>query len=163
MALRQLLRHARQPRQQHLQALLSRAGARLSSSSSSSSGGGPSEYSNAAAHRDLQKQRPLNPHLTHTASASANALPTVGADRAPPELLSAVDAVDAVPENTERLTGGTQGHASPKGDPQALPKADLDVGEMEGAAFKVEPLRRTGEGDGTMRARLLCSFDNCFP
>ncbi|KAI1485209.1 Flavinator of succinate dehydrogenase-domain-containing protein [Biscogniauxia mediterranea] len=31
---------------------------------------------------------------------------------------------------------------------------DLDVGELEGASFRVEPLRRVGEDDSTMRARL---------
>ncbi len=33
---------------------------------------------------------------------------------------------------------------------------ELGVGEMEGAKFKIEPLRRTGEDDATTRARLLC-------
>lgn len=51
---------------------------------------------------------------------------------------------DATAENTERMTGGTQ------------TQNDLDVGEIEGGKFKVEPLRRSGEDDGTMRARLLC-------
>jgi hypothetical protein len=32
----------------------------------------------------------------------------------------------------------------------------MGVGEMEGAKFKIEPLRRTGEDANTMRARLLC-------
>ncbi|KAK4104320.1 DUF339-domain-containing protein [Parathielavia hyrcaniae] len=32
---------------------------------------------------------------------------------------------------------------------------DLDVGELQGASFKVEPLRRVGEDPATMRARLL--------
>ena len=58
---------------------------------------------------------------------------------------------DAVPENTERMTGGTQ-----KGAPEGGKNADLEVGEIEGGTFKVEPLRRTGEDANTMRARLLC-------
>lgn len=33
---------------------------------------------------------------------------------------------------------------------------DLDVGELQGAKFKIEPLRRVGEDPETMRARLLC-------
>jgi hypothetical protein len=33
---------------------------------------------------------------------------------------------------------------------------DLEVGELQGAKFKIEPLRRTGEDVQTMRARLLC-------
>ncbi|KAH9900284.1 DUF339-domain-containing protein [Xylariomycetidae sp. FL2044] len=32
---------------------------------------------------------------------------------------------------------------------------DLNVGEIEGASFRVEPLRRVGEDEGTMRARLV--------
>jgi hypothetical protein len=32
----------------------------------------------------------------------------------------------------------------------------LEVGEMEGITFKVEPLKRAGEDTTTMRARLLC-------
>ena len=35
-------------------------------------------------------------------------------------------------------------------------KPELDVGEMEGISFKVEPLRRSGEDPSTMKARLLC-------
>ncbi|WEW60877.1 vesicle coat component [Emydomyces testavorans] len=34
-------------------------------------------------------------------------------------------------------------------------KPDLELGEMEGITFKVEPLRRKGENVTTMRARLL--------
>lgn len=82
-------------------------------------------------------------------------MPSVGADKAPPEFLSFVDAEanpkDAIPENTERMTGGTQ-----NGSPETDPNAELGVGEMEGAKFKVEPLRRTGEDANTIRARLLC-------
>lgn len=33
---------------------------------------------------------------------------------------------------------------------------ELGVGELEGASFKVEPLRRHGEDAETMRARLTC-------
>lgn len=32
----------------------------------------------------------------------------------------------------------------------------MGVGELEGASFKIEPLRRTGEDAETMRARLTC-------
>lgn len=86
-----------------------------------------------------------------------NDVPSVGADKAPPELISSVDPEyapkDDVPQNTEKMTGGTQ-----TGDPNNVSKAGLGVGEMEGATFKVEPLRRTGEDSTTMRARLLCPF-----
>ena len=96
--------------------------------------------------------------MTNTNSTIANEMPSVGADKAPPELLTSVDPnftpKDSVPENTERMTGGTQ-----KGGPESGANAELDVGEMEGAKFKVEPLRRTGEDGNTMRARLLCPFN----
>ncbi|KAG7288603.1 hypothetical protein NEMBOFW57_004957 [Staphylotrichum longicolle] len=35
------------------------------------------------------------------------------------------------------------------------PPRDLEVGELQGASFKIEPLRRVGEDPATMRARLL--------
>lgn len=35
---------------------------------------------------------------------------------------------------------------------------EMGVGELEGAQFKIEPLRRTGEDPETMRARLTCMF-----
>ena len=38
------------------------------------------------------------------------------------------------------------------------PQKDLEVGELQGAKFKIEPLRRVGEDVGTKRARLLCTF-----
>jgi len=81
-------------------------------------------------------------------------MPSVGADKPPPEMISAVDPnyvpTDSHPENTERMTGGTQ-----PGDPDKVSHSDYAVGEMEGISFKVEPLRRTGEDLPTMRARLL--------
>ncbi|KAH7400015.1 Flavinator of succinate dehydrogenase-domain-containing protein [Cadophora sp. MPI-SDFR-AT-0126] len=105
-------------------------------------------------HRKIQSSKPLNPHITNTNSTIANEMPSVGAQKAPPELISSItpDFVpkDSVPENTERMTGGTQ-----KGEPESGVNAEMGVGEMEGAKFKVEPLRRTGEDANTMRARLL--------
>ncbi|KAL2017994.1 hypothetical protein VTK56DRAFT_1374 [Thermocarpiscus australiensis] len=38
---------------------------------------------------------------------------------------------------------------------QQQPPRDLEVGELQGAKFKIEPLRRVGEDPATMRARLL--------
>jgi hypothetical protein len=119
-------------------------------------------------HRKIQTEKPLNPHMTNTNSTVANEMPSVGAQKPPPELITSVDGdftpKDSVPENTERMTGGTQ-----KGEPETGENADMkvgetgsrgtdemSVGEMEGAKFKVEPLRRTGEDANTMRARLLC-------
>ena len=41
--------------------------------------------------------------------------------------------------------------------PEAAP-SEMSVGELQGAKFRVEPLRRTGEDDNTKRARLVCKF-----
>ena len=117
----------------------------------------PHGNENAKEWEEAQKSKPTNPHMTNTNSTIANEMPSVGADKAPPELITSVDPEytpkDSVPENTERMTGGTQ-----KGGPESGANAELDVGEMEGAKFKVEPKRRTGEDANTMHARLLCPF-----
>jgi len=90
--------------------------------------------------------------MTSTNSTITNDMPKVGADHAPPDLLTSVDPnfvpKDDTPENTKRMTGETQEAKPDKGS-----GAELGVGEMEGAKFKVEPLRRTGEDASTMRAR----------
>lgn len=113
-------------------------------------------------YRKYQIERPLNPHLTNTTSTIANEMPSIGNDAAPPELITNADAKftpkDSVPENTERMTGGTQGS---KDQDVSGANSELGVGEMEGAKFKVEPIRRTGEDANTMRARLLCPFIHC--
>lgn len=126
-------------------------------------------HPNVEEFRKTQTERPLNPHLTNTTSANYDsqekAVPKIGEDRPPPEFLSKVDPEytpkDRNPENTERMTGGTQ-----PGDPDKVSQdssslkqeGEYGVGEMEGAQFKIEPLRRTGEDSATMRARLLCSY-----
>lgn len=105
-------------------------------------------------YRKFMMERPLNPHMTNTNSTIANEMPAVGADSTPPELLTSLgDFVpkDSVPENTERMTGGTQ-------TLEAGVNKDLDVGEIEGSEFKTEPKKRDGEDSGTIRARLLCPF-----
>jgi hypothetical protein len=117
--------------------------------------GNAKENETAADHRKIQSEKPLNPHMTNTTSTIANEMPSVGANKAPPELITSVDGYfvpkDSMPENTERMTGGTQGA------PKDGPNAEMAVGEMQGAKFKIEPLRRTGEDPNTTRARLLCS------
>lgn len=109
----------------------------------------------APEYRRIMKEKPLNPHMTNTNSTIANEMPSIGKDKAPPELISSVDGnfkpKDSVPENTDRMTGGTQ-----EGAPKKGANSDLNVGEIEGGAFRVEPLRRTGEDANTIRARLLC-------
>lgn len=105
--------------------------------------------------RKKQAEKPLNPYLTNTTSTIANEMPSVGKQASPPEMLSSADSnfvpKDVVPENTERITGGRQSGGDAGGS-----NKELGVGELEGAKFKVEPLRRTGEDVSTMRARLLC-------
>ena len=49
---------------------------------------------------------------------------------------------------------------SSKPDPSTIPNHELDVGELQGAKFKIEPLRRVGEDPSVMRARLLCQFSS---
>jgi hypothetical protein len=109
----------------------------------------------AEQYRKFQMEKPLNPHMTNTNSTIANEMPAVGKDNAPPELLTTTGdkftPKDSVPENTERMTGGSQ-----SGKPEEGENAELDVGEITGGTFKVEPLRRTGEDANTMRARLIC-------
>jgi len=112
-------------------------------------------HPNTDGYREDQKKKPENPHMTNTNSTFHNEMPKIGEDKAPPEFISSVEPeyvpTDKRPENTERMTGGTQ-----SGDPSKVSLSDdLAVGEMEGATFKVEPLRRTGEDTATMRARLL--------
>lgn len=113
------------------------------------------QHENAPSWRETQKDKPVAPHLSHTTSTIANDLPSVGADKAPPELLTAADPdfvlADSVSENTEQKTNG-----APNDTAADEPSKDLGVGEMEGAKFKVEPLKRTGEDGNTLRARLLC-------
>ena len=114
-------------------------------------------HSNAEEHRKHQKEKPDNPHLTNTSSTITNDIPSVGADKAPPDLISSTDPnytpKDNIPEKTEKLTGGTQ-----DGNPDKVSSSEYGVGEMEGISFRVEPLKRTGEDVTTMRARLLCPF-----
>ncbi|KZM20007.1 mitochondrial electron transport, succinate to ubiquinone [Ascochyta rabiei] len=107
-------------------------------------------------YRKFQMEKNLNPHMTNTTSTIANEMPSVGKDAPPPELITSVDGnftpKDSVPENTQRMTGGTQ---SSEGQEVSGKNSELGVGELEGAKFKVEPIRRTGEDANTMRARLL--------
>lgn len=127
-------------------------------------------HDTAEAHRKFQTEKPLNPHFTNTNSTIHNEMPSLGADAPPPEMISSAEPgftpKDAVPENTERMTGGTQGSKSEDAsgaNKKLKGTKELGVGELEGATFKVEPLRRTGEDEATMRARLLCPFPTLSP
>ncbi|KAK4927176.1 Succinate dehydrogenase assembly factor 2 mitochondrial [Elasticomyces elasticus] len=125
-------------------------------------------HSNVEEFREATKNQPLTPHMTNTTSANnnENAAPKIGFDKPPPEFLTAVDAdyapKDRNPENLDRMTGGTQpqkeggAQGTGPGNPNvSQAKSEYGVGETEGAEFKIEPLRRTGEDISTMRARLL--------
>src|ERR1700761_1996330 len=91
-------------------------------------------HENAEEHREFQKSKPDNPHITRTTSTFRNEMPSVGEDKPPPDLISSVDPEfvpkDKHPENTERMTGGTQ-----SGNPDNVSTSDLGVGEMQGASF----------------------------
>ncbi|KAI9747252.1 MAG: succinate dehydrogenase assembly factor 2 [Lichina confinis] len=91
----------------------------------------------------MQKSRELNPKLDIKTSAVMDNVPKVGVENAPPELLSSV--TDS-PQSTDSASANAAEETDQK---------ELGVGELEGAKFKVEPLRRTGEDVKTMRARLL--------
>ena len=113
------------------------------------------ERANDTAHkyRKFMMDKPLNPHMTNTSSTIANEFPSLGQDKPPAEMLTSIDPnyvpKDSVPKNTEKMTGGTQ-----PGGPDKGPNAELSVGEMEGSNVKVEPNRRAGENEDTLRARL---------
>lgn len=51
---------------------------------------------------------------------------------------------------------------TPPMEPQKQRPHEMAVGEFEGAGFTIEPLRRVGEDDKTMRARLVCTSFYCF-
>jgi hypothetical protein len=122
--------------------------------------GNAQPHEGTAEYRKMQTEKPLNPHMTNTNSTITNEMPSVGAKQVPPEFISSVDPdfvpTDSVPENTERMTGGTQKGVPEKG-PSMMLDGEMAVGEMEGGKFRIEPLRRTGEDANTTRARLLCS------
>ena len=115
-------------------------------------------HPNAEEHRKYQTSKSDNPQMTNTSSTFHNKMPSVGEDKPPPDMITSVDPdyvpTDKHPENTERMTGGTQ-----SGDSENVSaSSDLGVGEMEDSTLKIQPLRRTGEDANTMRARLLCPY-----
>ncbi|KAL4771521.1 WD40-repeat-containing domain protein [Aspergillus nidulans var. acristatus] len=102
-------------------------------------------------HRVNQTDKPPNPAVLSTTSTLTKDFPKAGEKNPPPDLLNSADPnykpVDTYPGKVEHYTGGRQQHGAQK--------PELEVGEMEGITFKVEPLRRVGEDISTMRARLL--------
>jgi hypothetical protein len=104
----------------------------------------------------LLPSQSFRPLVANTNSTIANEMPKVGTKNPPPDLISSVDPGYApkhsIPENIERMTGDTRKTATEGGT-----NKEIGVGELEGAKSKVEPLRRTGEDENTMRARLVCT------
>lgn len=49
----------------------------------------------------------------------------------------------------------------PRMRPDEEPR-EMEVGELQGAKFRIEPLRRVGEDDNTKRARLICTYSPSF-
>jgi succinate dehydrogenase flavin-adding protein (antitoxin of CptAB toxin-antitoxin module) len=111
------------------------------------------QHENVASWREIQKEKATGPILENTTSTASKEFPSIGADKPPPELLMSADPdfqpTDSLPQ-TEGKTEGSQSDGISGGS-----KPELGVGEMEGAQFKIEPLRRTGEDGNTLRARLL--------
>ncbi|KAK3684914.1 Flavinator of succinate dehydrogenase-domain-containing protein [Podospora appendiculata] len=68
--------------------------------------------------------------------------------------LSAI--LHARPASASRLfTTASSPLRRPASDRDTITGRDLEVGELQGATFKIEPLRRTGEDMATTRARLV--------
>lgn len=109
-------------------------------------------HSTTPQHRVNQTEKSPNPAVPSTTSTLTKDFPKAGEKNPPPDLLNSADPnykpVDTYPGKVEHYTGGRQQHGAQK--------PELEVGEMEGITFKVEPLRRVGEDISTMRARLLC-------
>jgi hypothetical protein len=103
-----------------------------------------SEYENVPQHRKRQTETPLKPLVANAGSTNTSNKPRVSSGRDASEMMSSVDT------NFNPVT-----HKS--GELKSTGMSELDVGEIEGGSFRVEPVRRTGEDLRTMRARLLCS------
>ncbi|KAL8393029.1 hypothetical protein RB595_003002 [Gaeumannomyces hyphopodioides] len=54
-----------------------------------------------------------------------------------------------------RMNSSSTASKPPPATPDSIPDGELGVGELQGATFRIEPLRRVGEDAKTMRARLL--------
>lgn len=112
--------------------------------------GGSRQHINSDEHRlNETARRGMNP-----VPESAEQMPRVGAKAAPPELAGEVQG-EGDREGGEMAEGGW-GNVGAGSYVQT--SGELEVGELEGGSFKVEPLRRTGEDEATIRARLLCAF-----
>lgn len=70
----------------------------------------------------------------------------------------------AVPARRLQSNGsGGAGAGAGAGAPfDPVVEGEMGVGELEGAKFKIEPLRRVGEDPETMRARLTCTTTSLF-
>ncbi|CDM37036.1 hypothetical protein DTO013E5_7198 [Penicillium roqueforti] len=107
--------------------------------------------SGVKAHRANQTDKVPNQFVPNTTSTMTKDFPSVGEKPPPPEMLNSADPnyrpSDPYPGRIEHFTGGRQDDGARK--------PELEVGEMEGITFKIEPLKRVGEDLVTKRARLL--------
>ncbi|KAL2264756.1 hypothetical protein VTJ83DRAFT_7266 [Remersonia thermophila] len=74
--------------------------------------------------------------------------------RARPARASLVAAARPSPPQ-KRFESSSSSQQPPRANADTPPSRELDVGELQGASFRIEPLRRVGEDPATMRARLL--------
>jgi len=64
---------------------------------------------------------------------------------------------------TRAVTASLRLYSSSSAPVDAPSTGELGVGELQGAKFRIEPLRRTGEDAETKRARLVCTFCCSLP
>lgn len=93
---------------------------------------------------------PLSPGHTESATPP-QATMTISI---PPSLRTALRAFKPYPARLTPTFRARRAFASAPGSGSG----EMEVGELEGGSFRIEPLRREGEDAGTMRARLLCGF-----
>jgi len=94
---------------------------------------------------------PTQPHLPNVVSTLTSDVPQVGKAPPPPEFLGSVD------KNYNPVDGGSatakEGEVSGAQRPGHGVK---DASESDWAKFIAEPIKRVGEDEKTMRARLFC-------
>lgn len=120
-----------------------------------------SSYPAPDGYRSDVTSRPLNPAMKNsvgTTGAAQPGMPKVGAHNAPPDLISSVDGKFKPTEPPSNDISAKKDKGP--GLAGAFGDNELDVGEIfhpdtTSGALKIEPIRRTGESDDTMRARLL--------
>ncbi|EJT80738.1 TPR repeat protein [Gaeumannomyces tritici R3-111a-1] len=98
-------------------------------------------------------QRILRPAGSRRILAGIHRVTTATATTPAPPTCCAAAAAAARRMNSSSSSSATS--KPPPAAPDSIPDGELGVGELQGASFRVEPLRRVGEDAKTMRARLL--------